>query len=469
MRVLVIGLDCAAPEILLRSPNLRAIRRLMEGGCYGRLESVIPPITVPAWMCMATSQDPGSLGVYGFRNRTDHSYGRLSVVNSTSISAPAIWDYLGQSGWRVVVVGVPPGYPPRKVNGVSIGCFLTPDPSHNEYTYPASVKTELQKIVGDYPVDVSGFRTEKKEWLRDSIYAMSRKHFEVVRYLMTTVPWDYFQFVEIGLDRIHHGFWKSHDPSHRQYVPGNPYESVIRDYYSYLDEEIGQLLDLIEDDTVVLLVSDHGAQRLDGGFCVNEWLFREGLLALQERPSEPTPFSPKLVDWSRTKVWSEGGYYARVFFNIEGREPNGLIPASDYEEFRSAMKSKLEGLEDDRGQPMRSLVFRPEELYKQVRNIAPDLIVHFGGLYWRSIGGVGYDTLYIQENDTGPDDCNHAQFGAFVLNAPNLPLRGEIENAHLLDIAPTLMELAGHPVPPAMQGIPLAQKVTSPGQLSSLT
>src|SRR5262245_7976704 len=119
MKTLVIGLDCAAPEVVLRDESLTNIRRLMDQGCYGPLESVIQPITVPAWMCMSTSQDPGSLGVYGFRNRTDHSYGGLGVASSGSITAPAIWDFLGAEGKRVVLVGVPPAYPPRKVNGVS--------------------------------------------------------------------------------------------------------------------------------------------------------------------------------------------------------------------------------------------------------------------------------------------------------------------------------------------------------------
>ena len=85
MKILVIGLDCAAPELLFGDERLVNFRRLMDAGCYGRLESVIPPITVPAWMCMATSQDPGSLGVYGFRNRVDHSYDGLGIVNSRSI------------------------------------------------------------------------------------------------------------------------------------------------------------------------------------------------------------------------------------------------------------------------------------------------------------------------------------------------------------------------------------------------
>jgi len=458
MKTIVIGLDCAAPEIVLRDERLPNIRRLMQSGCYGRLESVIPPITVPAWMSMATSQDPGSLGVYGFRNRSDHSYGGLSFANATSITAPAIWDYLGAEGRRVVIVGVPPMYPPRKVNGVSVGCFLTPDTVKNEFTHPPRIKGELERLVGDYPVDVKGFRTDDKDWLRDQIYEMTRKHFEVIRHLMTHEPWDYFQFVEIGLDRMHHGFWQFHDPRHRQHVPGNPYQSVVTDYYAYLDDQIGRTLALLDDDTIVLVASDHGAQSLDGGFAVNEWLYREGLLALRDHPSRPTPFSVENVDWAKTRVWSEGGYYARVFFNVEGREPSGTIPSARYEEFRREMTARLEALVDDRGRRMRTRVFRPEEIYRAVRNVAPDLIVYFDDLWWRSIGAIGYESLHVQENDTGPDECNHAQFGVFVLSAPGLPVRGEVEGMHILDVAPTLMDLLGRPVPPTMQGTSLLRR-----------
>jgi len=452
VKTLVIGLDSAAPEILFHHPGLNNIRALMERGCYGRLESVIPPITVPAWMCMSTSQDPGSLGVYGFRNRKDYSYHGLSIVNSSSIQQTAIWDVLGTHHKNVVVVGVPPSYPPRRMNGVNVACFMTPDTKTHDYTYPASVRRQIDHLVGEYPVDVKGFRTDNKEWLRDQIYDMTRKHFEVIRYLMTTLEWDYFQFVEIGVDRVHHGFWKYHDPQHRQYVPGNPYETVIRDYYAYVDQEIGKLLESINDDTNVLVVSDHGAQRLEGGFCVNEWLRREGLLVLKEPVTKPTPFSPSLVDWERTRVWSEGGYYARVFFNVEGREPQGIVPESEYDDLIEDMTARFHALGDDRGEIMGSLVFQPRDLYRSLCNVPPDLIVHFGALYWRSIGGLGYDSLYLQENDTGPDDCNHAQFGSFLLASPNLPVKGKVEGMHLLDIAPTLLDLAGFETPESMQG-----------------
>src|SRR5437764_7296053 len=112
MKICVLGLDCAAPEILLGRQDLPNIRALMQQGTWGRLESVIPPITVPAWMCLSTSQDPGSLGVYGFRNRTSYSYSGLGVTDSSNIQTAAIWDYLAEQGKRSIIVGVPPGFPP---------------------------------------------------------------------------------------------------------------------------------------------------------------------------------------------------------------------------------------------------------------------------------------------------------------------------------------------------------------------
>ena len=104
MKILVIGLDCATPELLFGDERLAHFRLLMESGCYGRLESIIPPITIPAWMCMATSQGPGSLGVYGFRNRIDYSYSALGIANSKSIRELSIWDEVAIEGNRSIII-----------------------------------------------------------------------------------------------------------------------------------------------------------------------------------------------------------------------------------------------------------------------------------------------------------------------------------------------------------------------------
>lgn len=182
-----------------------------------------------------------------------------------------------------------------------------------------------------------------------------------------------------------------------------------------------------------------------------------------------TPFSQLPVDWGKTLVWSEGGYYARVFLNVQGREPQGVIPASEYESFREELKAKFEGLVDPRGEPMGNRAYKPEEIYQRVEKVAPDLIVHFGELYWRSIGSVGHEGLWIQENDTGPDGCNHALYGSLILAGGKVPLRGEVAGARLLDVGPTLLELGGYDVPASMQGrsLVVGQALAEAGDLSA--
>ena len=453
MKILVIGLDGAAPEILLEDDRLTNIRCLMENGCYGRLESIVPPITVPAWLCLSTSRDPGSLGIYGFRNRVDRSYDRQAMVDSRSANDHlTIWDQVAREGKRSILVGVPPGYPARKVNGVAVGCFLTPDPAKNIYTHPPGLRDTIASLVGDYAVDVTGFRSGDKAKMLADIDTMTRKQFTVLRHLIEREDWDYAHFVAIGLDRLQHGFWSHHDPLHVRHRADSPFRDAIRDHYLLLDGEIGRVLDLIDDETVVLVVSDHGARRLDGGFCINQWLHRERFLALDPYPSQPTPFGKLAVDWDHTLAWSEGGYYARVYLNVAGREPRGVVAKADYDRVRDDLKARLEATTDADGRPLGTLVFKPEEVYREVRGVAPDLIVLFGGLAWRSVGGVGYPSLHVQEDETGPDDCNHAQHGAFVLAAPGIEPMGEVEGAHLLDIAPTLLDLGGYDVPGSMQG-----------------
>ena len=205
-------------------------------------------------------------------------------------------------------------------------------------------------------------------------------------------------------------------PRHVLTSPTAPSRTTIRDYYRYLDEELGSLLELLTDDTVVLVVSDHGAQRLDGGFCVNEWLIREGRLVLNSYPERSPPFGKLDVTGRRTRVWSEGGYYARVFFNVKGREPQGVIEPADYDRFRDEVKARLEATTDAGGPTARDARLQARgDLSSDVRNVAPDLIVHFGAPRLALDRRGRLPDAPRHENDTGPDDCNHAQHGAFIL------------------------------------------------------
>ena len=307
-KVLILGLDCADPRLVFdrwrqELPNLR---RLMEAGVWGPLQSTIPPITVPAWACMMTGRDPGELGIYGFRNRTSYQYGALGITSSLSVQEETLWDILGRTGREVVVVGVPPSYPVKPVRGSLISCFLTPN-AEVPFTHPPELKEEVQRLAGGYLFDVEGFRTDDKPRLLQQIHEMTEKRFRVLKHLLTQKPWDFFMSMEIGVDRMHHGFWKFHDEGHIKHPPQNPYQHVIRDYYRYVDKEIGELVESVDEDTVIIVLSDHGVKRMEGGLCVNEWLMRQKYLSLSAYPRELTSLSKLDVNWDRTMVWGEGG------------------------------------------------------------------------------------------------------------------------------------------------------------------
>jgi predicted AlkP superfamily phosphohydrolase/phosphomutase len=443
-KVAVIGLDCAAPSLVFdRWPDaLPNLRRLIDAGTWGRLPSVDPPITVPAWTCMLSSRDPGQLGIYGFRNRADHGYDSLTVADSRAVRVDRVWDHLGRAGKRVIVVGVPQTSPPVPVNGELVSCFLTGDTRREPYTYPPGLRAEVERLVGVYRVDVENFRSDDRDRILAEIYAMTEQRFALCRHLLRTRPWDFFMVVEIGLDRMHHAFWRFMDPAHPQHEPGHRYRDVIRAYYAYLDDEIGELLESFDEETVVLVVSDHGARPMEGAICVNEWLAQEGYLHLHEVPQARTPLRRAAVDWSRTRAWGEGGYYCRLCLNVRGREPEGVVDPADYEALRDELASRLEQLGGPDGRPIGTRVFRPEELWRERRGIAPDLIVYFGDLAWRSNGSLGHGRHWTFENDTGPDDANHDRDGICILAGPGVPA-GRRDDMTIYDVAPTILTLAG--------------------------
>ncbi|HOS02805.1 MAG TPA: alkaline phosphatase family protein [Candidatus Hydrogenedentes bacterium] len=452
-RVLVIGLDCAAPRFVFGPDafDLPRLRALMSRGRYGALRSCDPPITVPAWACMMSGKDPGALGLYGFRNRKDRSYDALFTANASSVHAPRVWDILSRAGKKVVVLGVPQTYPVRPVNGWLVADFLAPD-TQAQFTYPQSLADELRANVGEYLLDVEDFRTHDKDALLERLYALMENRFAAARHLMDTKPWDFFMMVEMGVDRLHHGFCKYCDPAHPLFEAGNRYESVFHDYYRAVDQRIGELLDRVGDETAVLIVSDHGAKAMQGGVCINQWLIREGLLTLREESAGRRRIEDCAIDWARTKVWSSGGYYARMFFNVQGREPEGVVSPREYESFRDEMIAKIESMPGPDGRPLGNRALKPQDIYRRVEGIAPDLIVYLGDLAWRSVGMVGFDSVYTFENDTGPDDANHDYDGIFILDDRSRRSGEALSGLRLLDVAPTVLALFGLEAPSDMQG-----------------
>lgn len=445
-KVAIIGLDSVPPELMFQKllDKLPNMKKMYEKGLHGSLETCHPPITVPAWMVMMTGKNPGKLGIYGFRHRKGFSYKEGYIVNSTTVKEKTIWEILSAEGKKSIVLGIPPGYPPKQVPNCNIvSCFITPG-MDKAFTYPAELKDEILRVTnGKYIFDVT-FRTEDREAIKKELFEMTEKRFDVAEYLAKNKPWDFFIMHEIGFDRLHHAFWKFFDPTHPKYTKGNQYENLDLEYYKMVDRRIGSLVDLFGEECVTFVLSDHGSKGMHGAFCVNQWLEKEGYLAFKEQPASILDFDKAEIDWTKTKAWGWGGYYARIFFNIKGRESDGIIEPEELELEKKLLTEKIMAITDDKGRKLENLVLSPKELYGVARGDKPDLMVYFGDLEWRSAGTVGHDSLYLFENDTGPDDSVHSMNGIFLMYNPKKDLHGkELFGAKIADIAPTLLEMYG--------------------------
>ena len=297
-RVLLLGLDCASPHLVFHQfkDDLAVLRSLMDAGTYGILNSSVPCITVPAWSSMIASRDPGELGIYGFRNRSAYDYESLSIADGRAVKEKRLWDYIGEAGKQSLVMNVPQTYPVKPIRGYLISGFLTPD-TKSQFAYPAIFKQEALKQVPDYAFDVRDFRNVERDELYRQLIDLTNKQYRLLEYALKNKIWDFAMQVNISVDRIHHAFWRYHDPGHRLHEADSPFRSVIHDYYKLVDDWLGRLIAVAGDDTTIIIASDHGVKRMDGAIAINEWLWQHGWLALKQAPDGITKFSHEMVDW----------------------------------------------------------------------------------------------------------------------------------------------------------------------------
>lgn len=402
------------------------LRRLRATGSWGVLRSIVPPITVPAWASATTGRDAGELGLYGFRNREPGTYAMRTATRG-DVRFPHVWDHVVGRGERAAALFVPPSYPVATEASdrlVQVSCMLTPG-ADVPHTHPPSLGAELAARLGPYVPDLA--RELEGEDAMDGLFAMARQHFDIAEHVLATHDPSLLFLVEIGTDRLNHLFWPLLDPSDPRHVPDHAIARRARDYYGYLDLRLERLVEQSGAGTNVVVMSDHGARPLLGGVHVNELLVREGLLVLRREPREEEVLTPALVDWSRTRAWSDGGYYARVFLNVAGREPEGVVAPHEIDPLLARIEALVRTVPDPSGRGHR--VVRPREVFRAVNGRAPDLLIFFGDLALRSLGKVGASALVVGpehvERDRGRGGCNHDWDGAYVAAGPDWPREGE--------------------------------------------
>jgi predicted AlkP superfamily phosphohydrolase/phosphomutase len=493
-RVLVLGLDGGTFDLLdpwFAAGELPFLRSMASRGLSARLTSVYPAKTIPAWYSFATGLDPGSLGVFGF-TAPDGGPGRSRIVQ-TFRPAEALWDTLSRRGRRVGIVNFPlrSSYP---VNGVFLPGMLTERPD----THPAGLRAELEEELGE-PIgaELPPFRdAERSGWMSQAVHLVEQRG--RIGELLSRHPSPEFLFVLFReTDRVQHQLWSElvRGPEH---AAGD-----LCAFWRALDEACGRIDRAFREaggPAVTLVVSDHGHGAARSDFFTNRWLEEQGYLhfrgnggirrrvasrvlvaidrydslrrplrALVDRLGGSRPASrmgslvtgnasfeamASRIDWDKTVAFSypipEG-----IYLNRWNRSLSPARRASLLLEIRERLAAFPSAAVE---------TFLPSELYHG-RNLsgAPDLLLRVDGLETELRMDFAYPKPLLSNRPGYFYGCGvHRMDGILLASNGHSSPRRLSEPLSLLDIAPTVLELMGVPVPSDRTGRSFAEFLAPP-------
>jgi len=454
-KVFVFGIDGASPELIFNKwldelPNIRA---LIKKGCHARLNSTIPPSTIIAWNSMFSGKDASEIGVFSY-TYTD-SEGKSRLANSSLIKTKLVWDILSEQNKKSAVLYVPLSYPAKPLNGVMVTDFMTPN-INSPCAYPDYMKEKLKtlknpEIFFDVAVGLAGHKSMELDDLLEKTYEMTEMQLNLLKDTLINEDWDFFATVMIGTDRLQHMLWRHFDETHRRFIKDSPYKNALKDYYKYLDKQLGEILKLLDEDTTIIVTSDHGMIKQEGKININNWLIQEGYLVLKEgiNSHEKRRFSVDLIDQDKTLVYGGGAYNARIYINKEKLGPN-------YEKFKNELIEKIKNIPDDHGNKLDTKIYSSEDIYKNpLHPECPDLTVYFDNLRWASNPDFGQEGIYSWETAVGADSAGHSRQGSFIICGKDIEEGEYLAEIDLRQIAPTILKLLDAKIPSDIQVQPL--------------
>jgi predicted AlkP superfamily phosphohydrolase/phosphomutase len=508
-RVLVIGLDGATWDLMApwiaagKLPNLAA---LQQAGASGSLASTIHPVTTPAWVSFMTGRTQGQHGIYDHVRRRPNSYD-IEIVDATKIQSPLIFDYLGAHGMKSVAINIPLTYPPRPIPGVLVSGLFASSVGP-QITSPSTLYERIAEVAPGYLVhpDFQPRAADPLGQYRDDLLQTLSDRFTVTETLLAEQSWQLGIVVFTATDQVQHAFW------HCMGDTESRYESAVFDVYQRIDENLPRLLRFADENTLLLIISDHGGGPLHAMVNLNRWLADEGWLTFRQssrqnqrsrlihwaahayksylpaqlrawiRRAAPTSFKQAkeqmesalfaaAIDWQQTTVYSLGAC-GNIYINLAGREPAGVVTTAEYEAVCQAVGQRLLTLRTPAGQPLVKKVWRREELYHgPFLADAPDLII-----VWHDYGYWGRARYSQQEPDLFetnfhwdfgvlPISGTHRPEGILLAVGPGIETGQTVTGAKLIDLAPTMMAFLGVPVPCALDGR-ILESIFTAGSLS---
>jgi predicted AlkP superfamily phosphohydrolase/phosphomutase len=459
--------------------------------------------SAPAWSSFATGLNPGRHGIFSFMNRVPHSYD-CRRIDARDRHGKTFWDLAGGHGRRCAVLNVPVTYPVSPLNGVQIGDWLCPSLSAPGATHPAELAQELMQRLGTYRFHadvkrhvIAGHHRAALENLREGI---SQKA-EVGRLVWEREPWDLYVLAFVETDAAQHYYLHAGDEHHplRQQAVAAGLDGVFLDIYKQLDGVLADLLARLDDNTTLLVMSDHGATANGRGRCFMRGFLRNaGVLTMQpprgvgerlkrslvggrkwafELANAHLPKSIKVklnrlipqarervfadsftvdVDWARTKAYS---YYWETdpFVNLQGRDPDGIVASgTEYDEVcRHVADQLLTSRELKSGRPAVEGVRLKDGLFHgPFADLGPDLMVDWTenqiieGLVSEVDGRELVARADLRDDTIG---AHHPDALLLAWGAGVKP--GEVPaGASIMDLAPSILALLGCPVPADLDG-----------------
>lgn len=504
----ILGWDAATWDLMLPWVNegtLPNLAKLMRIGCYGKLHSTPLPLSPPAWSTIITGVNPGRHGVYDWFARKPGSYD-IEYIHTGQITAKPIWEYLNEGGKSVGICWVPVLFPAVKVDGFMISGMAAPNLNMLGYAYPPTLVDEIQASCRPY---IAGegevFSLAQADKYLKTLLDWLDYQKKVALFLIKHKPCDVYLFVFMQSDHVQHKFWRYSDTSFPGYnqTLNQVCSTAIKQVFQELDRFVGDLWEEFREEATYVILSDHGAGPNYGVLYVNHWLVKEGFLKLMRTPLTrlktflaktniilwgyrwlnkagfgrlalllPKKFrnqvltafvSPKDIDWLHTKAYARGAF-GQIFINLKGREPQGIVGTGrEYEELVSKIISRLKHLTHPvSGDPLISEVNRKGEVFHGPHlEKSADIVFSIQNYTYQTSANFGMHNRELIGPSEYEDSGGHRPQGVLVMAGKGIIPGRECINSDLTDITPTILALAGIPVPSDLDGKPLVDTFTT--------
>ncbi|HDH51524.1 MAG TPA: hypothetical protein ENH38_00110 [Nitrospirae bacterium] len=505
-KIMVLGFDGCSYNFLLpliKKGKLPNFASMMEEGVHGDLRSTVPPLSGPAWATFTTGKLPGKHGIYDFFRNMPQEYS-CTPINNSFLSEKPFWEILSDQGKRIGAMNMLFTYPPSEVNGFIIAGRETPS-EDAAYTFPEELKDEILSQEPGYKVELHRNISRTRHFLGQVVKRLECQE-RINGYLMQKYPCDLATSFFAIPDILNHLFWACMDPEHPDFnkKDSDKFLPLIEECFVALDAIVGKRLRSMDDDTILMIMSDHGAGPLHKTVQINKWLEDEGLFLLKEayknRKASPLLFVKKaigrlihkassidifgirriiglktrekrrtfarhkMVEWSGTKAYAgRSGEYG-IHINLKGREGQGRVePGDEYEKLRDHIIERLSELRDPaNNNKVFSKIWKREELYEGGHmEDAPDLIFDFGSNPYLPGDSLLAETVFEPVLEGGLAGM-HRDHGVFIAKGGGVKKGSTIEGAHICDLAPTILYLMGAKLPTDMDGKVLKDMLESP-------